>query len=317
MLAGILPIDLRWGGGARRRRATEGQWHRNTPPPPSLRLGGPPPHRKSMGRIIVNAALWVGGMTIGGCAEPVEHTPSDLPTVVSLNPCTDAVLARIAAPGQVKAISHYSHDPRGTSMELAEARRFRATGGTVEEVLALDPDLVVASTFIHPATRAALEDLGVRVETFGIAASVEDSLAQVEQLGMAIGREEQGRALSREIAAGVKAASVAAPTVSTVLWQPGGIVPGEGALVSDLLRRAGLASHSAARGLGQADFLPLEQVVADPPELLLVAGDSAAQRHPVLTRVEGMRVARFDPALLYCGGPTLPRAMARLAELRK
>jgi len=227
------------------------------------------------------------------------------------------VLAEIAAPGQVLAISHYSHDPRGTSMDLAEARRFRTTGGTVEEVLALDPDVVVASSFIHPATRAALEDLGVRVETFGIAATVEESLAQVEQLGTAIGRGAQGRALARGIAADVKAATVEKPTVSTVLWQPGGIVAGEGALVSDLLRRAGLASHSAARGLGQADFLPLEQVVADPPKLLLVAGDSVAQRHPVLARVEGMRVARFDPALLYCGGPTMPKAMARLAEVRE
>lgn len=304
MTAGILPIDLRWGGGA----------HNIVRQPP---LSSP---QKRGARLARAWLLWIpafAGMTISGCAQPVERTPSDLPTVVSLNPCTDAVLARVAAPGQVKAISHYSHDPRGTSMDLAEARRFPATGGTVEEVLALDPDVVVASSFIHPATRTALEDLGVRVETFGIAASVEESLAQVEQLGAVIGRGEQGRALARDIGRDVKAASVATPTVSTVLWQPGGIVPGEGALVSDLLRRAGLASHSAARGLGQADFLSLEQVVADPPQLLLIAGDSAAQRHPVLAEVEGMRVARFDPSLLYCGGPTMPKAMARLGEVRK
>lgn len=122
--------------------------------------------------------------------------------------------------------------------------------------------------------------------------------------------------LARGIARDVEASSVATPAVSTVLWQPGGIVPGEGALVSDMLRRAGFASHSAARGLRQADFLPLEQVVADPPDLLLVAGDSAAQRHPVLAEVRGMRIERFDPSLLYCGGPTIPKAMARLRQVR-
>jgi iron complex transport system substrate-binding protein len=260
----------------------------------------------------------LAALALAGCsAEPVPRAVGGLPTVVSLNPCTDAVLAKIAAPGQVLAISHYSHDPRGTSMDLAEAGRFRATGGTVEEVLALDPDVVVASSFMHPATRAALDDLGVRVETFGIAATVEESLAQVEALGAAIGRGEAGRALAQDIADDVKAASVRGPRVATVLWQPGGIVPGDGALVSDLLRRAGFASHSAARGYAQADFLPLEQVVADPPALLLVAGDSAAQRHPVLAEVEGMRVARFDPSLLYCGGPTIPKAMARLREVRE
>ena len=55
-----------------------------------------------------------------------------------LNPCTDAILAEVAAPGQLLAISHYSKDPRASSMEAAVAARFAATGGTVEEVLALD-----------------------------------------------------------------------------------------------------------------------------------------------------------------------------------
>ena len=72
--------------------------------------------------------------------------------MVSLNPCTDAVLAQVADPGQLLAISHYSLDPRATSMELAAARRFAATGGTVEEVLALEPDIVVTGSFLPPAT---------------------------------------------------------------------------------------------------------------------------------------------------------------------
>ena len=43
-------------------------------------------------------------------------------------------------------------------MPAEQALRYPATGGTVEEVLALDPDVVVAGSFIAPATLAALED---------------------------------------------------------------------------------------------------------------------------------------------------------------
>ncbi len=263
----------------------------------------------------MRAAL-LAALALAGCApQPAQREASVLPTVVSLNPCTDAVLAEIAAPGQMLAISHYSHDPRATSMDIRTAHRFAATGGTVEEVLALDPDIVVAGSFLPPATRAAFDDLGIRVETFGIAATVEESADQVERLADAVGRPAAGKALAARIARAAEPVAAAKP-VSTVLWQPGGIVPGEGALVSDLLRRAGFVSHSAARGYGQADHLSLEQVLADPPELLLVAGDTPAQRHPALRELDRTRAERFDPALLYCGGPTIERAMGRLREIR-
>lgn len=238
------------------------------------------------------------------------------PTIVSLNPCTDAILAEVADPQQLLAISHYSLDPASTSMTLAEARRFRATGGTAEEVLALGPDVVVASSFLPPATRSAFTRLGIRVETFGIATSVAESEAQIRALAALAGHPARGAALNRRIEAALAAGGQAGPPVPAVLWQPGGIVPGGHELVSELMRRAGLANASAARGMNQADYLSLEAVLAAPPQLLLVAGSERGQLHPALRAVPGMAVARLDPALLYCGGPTIIRAMARLSAAR-
>ncbi len=258
-------------------------------------------------------------LALAGCsASPVVPTRSDeRPSIVSLNPCTDAILAEVAAPGQLLAISHYSKDPRASSMEPEQTARFAATGGTVEEVLALDPDVVVAGSFLAPATRAALEDLGMRVVTFGSIATVEESEQQVRDLAALAGDMAAGETLVARIEAALtRAAPHDGKQVSAVLWQPGGIVPGEAALVSDLLRRTGFASHSAARGMGQSDYLALEEVLADPPELLLIAGSESGQRHPVLDQLPGMKRASFDTSLLYCGGPTIIRAAERLARLR-
>ncbi len=238
------------------------------------------------------------------------------PTIVSLNPCADAILAEVTAPGQLLAISHYSHDPASTSMDLASAHRFPATGGTVEEVLALDPDVVVGSTFLDPATVKAFARLGVRVETLGIASTVEDSKAQVRQLASVAGETEAGEALIGRIDAALAATGHDGAPVSTVLWQDGGIVPGEGTLVTALMEHTGLASHSAARGLQQADYLSLERLLSDPPELLLVAGNERAQSHPALASLIDMRTDRFASNLLYCGGPSIIRAVERLAQVR-
>ena len=61
--------------------------------------------------------------------------------------------------------------------------------------------------------------------------------------------------------------------------------------------------------------LVVEQLLADPPDLLLIAGDERAQRHPALGNLADTRVETFDPSLLYCGGPSVIRTAARLREL--
>jgi iron complex transport system substrate-binding protein len=256
-------------------------------------------------------------MTVLGCAEiPKNRRTIDHPTIVSLNPCTDAILAEVTAPGQLLAISRYSRDPRASSMPLGEARRYRATGGTVEEVLALDPDVVVAGSFLDPAAAGAFRRLGARVETVGIAGTVAESEAEVRRLAALAGEPAKGEALVGRIERAVAAAHRPGSRVTALVWQEGGLVPGPETLVAELLDNSGFASQSAARGLRQGAYLPLEEVLADPPRLVVAAGDERMQRHPALRRLRGVRYASIAPNLLFCGGPTIPRLASELAQLR-
>lgn len=275
---------------------------------------------KRAGTLLAGAAL-----ALAGCAPAASSpAPPPRPTVVSLNPCADAILTQVAEPGQILAISHYSHDPRSSSMDLDVASRYRATGGTVEEVLALKPDMVVATFFLPPATRAAFQRLGIRVVALETEHDAAQSLAQLRRLSAAVGQSERGERLAVEIK---QALADAAPPfghkpIATVVWQSGGIVPGRNALVSDLLARTGFASHSASRGMKQADYLPLEGMLADPPQLILAAGspgdgEDRMLSHPALDALAETRREQFDPSLLYCGGPTIIRAVQRLAEVRR
>ncbi len=257
--------------------------------------------------------LLAAALLAPGCAPAATGIAAEGPSIVSLNPCLDAILVEVA-PGQVLALSHYSRDPSSSSIPRDAAAPFAVTGGTAEEVIALAPDLVLASSFLPQPTRSALERAGLRVETFGSPATIAESVAQVRKVAALAGRAAEGAALAARIAA-VPAPS--GPPVDALLWQPGEIVAGEQTLIAELLREAGFASDAARRGLGQADRVSLESVLADPPRVLLVAGDAPGQRHPVLAgQLKATHVAAFDPSLIYCGGPTIPRARARLAEIR-
>jgi iron complex transport system substrate-binding protein len=253
-------------------------------------------------------------LALSGCGTRDGRTASDAPSVVSLNPCLDAILVEIAAPDQVLALSHYSRDPSASSIDQAQAMRFGVTGGTVEEVLALGPDIVLASSFIAPATKSALERLGVRVETFGSPTTLAESLDQVREVAAVVGRAAAGAALAQRIE---DTPTPSPANIPALLWQSGEIVPGEKTLIAEQMHWAGFTSAAAERGLGQADRVSLEDVLANPPAVLLIAGNAAGQMHPALAEpMKAMHVAQFDEQLIYCGGPTIPKVRERLLEIR-
>lgn len=272
---------------------------------------------------MVGRAALLAGLALAACSASPARERRAYPTIVSLNPCTDAILAEVADPGQLLAISHYSSDPASSSMDLATARRFPVTGGSVEEVLALRPDVVVDGSFTSPATAQALARLGLRLEQVGIAGTLEESRAQVRRLAALAGHPARGEALVSRIDAALAAAqSPPGAPVSALVWQSGGMVPGSGTLISDLLAQTGFANAAAEQGLKQADMLGLEPLLARPPRVILAAGNPRSNEdrllgHPALAALRGTRREPLDPALLWCGGPTIVRAAERLAEVRR
>lgn len=209
-------------------------------------------------------------------------------------------------------------------MDLSVAARFRATTGTIEEIIALRPDVVVSGKYIAPSTLAGLRRLGIKVELLDIAQTVEQSEAQVRQLARLAGHGDRGEAMVaqiRDALAKAKPAQGTAP-VSAVIWQSGGIVPGGDTLISDLLVRTGFVSLTATKGMKQAEVLPLESLIADPPQVLLTAGDVHGEEdrmlsHPALRDLASTERQRLEPSLLYCGGPTIIRAAERLSKVRR
>lgn len=267
----------------------------------------------------------LGPVLLGACSQaPGEAPDRERPTIVSLNPCSDAILAEVADREQILAISHFSQDPASSSMDLDSARTFPATSGSAEEVLALKPDLIIADQFVPAATRAAFRELGLNLVQLPIVASVEQGKAQVMELARLAGHPERGSALNARIDRALASAApkTGAKPVKAVVWQSGGIVPGHDTLVSDLLSRTGFEHFSVSRGMRQADVLPLEMMLADPPRVILYAGDPHSNEdrmlaHPALDALTDTARARFDRSLLWCGGPTIIRAAARLKEVRE
>lgn len=270
----------------------------------------------------MRAPLPLAALLLG--ASPAAPRPA-VPRIVSINPCIDAILMHVADPAQIAGISHYSQDPRATSIPLAQAMRFTATSGTAEEVVALRPDVVMATAPVAPATVAALARMRVRLIQFPIPASIAQSEAQVRDVAAAAGHPARGTALAAAIDAAARPSK--RPPLGALILSGGGLVPGGGTLADEMLTRAGFRNMSAGYGLKQWDILPLEYLIARPPRVLLSVGLAEARfdsgggdrlaSHPALARLaRRIVVAPYPTRLLNCGGPTIVAAMARLRAVR-
>ena len=272
-------------------------------------------------RSALSAGLGAGAAVALGGASPV--TPQ---RIVSLNPCVDAILVRVADRGQIAALSHYSRDPGSSSIaDIALGLPF--TYETAEEVVALNPDLLLTGGHNSIATRFALDRMSIHAEEFPVPDTVEKSLAQVARVARLVGRPDRGATLIAAIQVAIARAAPPPGTrpLTALVFQSGGFASAGGTLVDDMMHRTGFTNAATRYGLKRTGNVPLETLIADPPDVLLAGvlrpgAPSWADRvldHPALAQVASrMHRAVFPQRLMNCGGPVLIETARAMATAR-
>lgn len=281
---------------------------------------------------MIGALIIVLGALQACAPRAAEPALADPIRVVSLNPCVDAILMHVADPEQILSISHYSRDPATSSVPVAWARRFKFTTGTAEEAILLRPNLIIAGPHVARSTLFAFARLHLRVLEIGVPDRIAQSAAQIRAIAKAVNHIERGEALIAQIEARLRIAAERerARPIRALIWHAGGLTPGAGTLADELLTRTGFRNQSREYGLAAWDVLPVERLLAQPPELLLSSRDAALAGdritgHPALRHVRahrsgqagtGLTIVDFPPRFLNCAGPTLLESLDFLNDLR-
>jgi iron complex transport system substrate-binding protein len=269
--------------------------------------------------------LWPLLLLLGGCGGQSAIAPGG---IVSNNPCIDAILAEIAAPGQIAAVSIYSHDADSASAPLSWARQYPALGTGAEDILVAKPRLVLTGNLASSGTNAALAKAGIKVVAVGVAATLEEDVAQVRQIAKAIGRVEAGESLVARMMASQDDSKSASPpdkAPTALIWQNGGFVAGTGTLQDELLRRHGFRNASASFGLESWGVLPLESLIRNPPQIIFMpvtqqgeVDRELASRQKLLKHLGSKtQIIAFPDQLLFCGGPTVIKVAQIFEDARK
>lgn len=142
-----------------------------------------------------------------------------------------------------------------------------------EQVVGLEPDLVLAPNIVSEDTVESLRAADQTVYYYPLATSMDDIYPEVERTGQLIGAFEEGARVSAEMYGTVDAIerAVANETRPRVYYElGGGWTAGEGTVENDLITRAG--GENIATEAGLEGYEPMSQeVVADrDPEWIIV-----------------------------------------------
>jgi len=259
-------------------------------------------------------------------ALPVER-------VVSLAPSTTELVFALGAGERLAARTRFCQYP-------PEAISVPSVGGMVdgvdhEQLLALNPDLVLVSDIAPPEQVRFLEQLGLTVAVAnhaGLAGLMRD----IEMTGTLLGTRQQAAALAWKIetarasAARRAAAFERPPRVLVTLGIFETFSAGEDTYVDSLIREAG-GVNLAANAASPWPRLSMESILAGDPEVLIISredvngiqkADTAIlaryRAHPAWSRVQAVRAGHvwsIDSSLLNIPGPRVAKALKLIADI--
>ncbi|HEY7084726.1 MAG TPA: ABC transporter substrate-binding protein [Hyphomicrobiaceae bacterium] len=275
----------------------------------------------SIRRLAVGAAMAAFGQAC--CALADEPAPAPI-RVVSLDLCTDQLLVELAPRDRIAAVTHLAADPAVSAIP-EKARGIPITHGNAEDVLRYDPDLVLAGPFGVTSTVDLLRRLGRRVVVVALPQDLDGVRASVRAVAGAVAEAAKGEALIAELDQRLSlVAPPASPRPTALIYQVGGSVSGPGSLADAILTAAGLRNMSAAYRLSRGGQVPLESLIAKPPDLLVLASQEDDYRtaladnlrHPIIRRLRARGASVELPWRFWlCGTPHIADAIERLARV--
>jgi iron complex transport system substrate-binding protein len=266
-------------------------------------------------------------LAAAGLASFARGEPAQKPRrIVSINLCTDQILLDVVSHDRIAALSFIASDP-SMSLRAAEAEHIKKVQGAAEEVLALDPDLIIAGEYSTPAAVSLLERLGRRVVKVPLASTFEEIRSVVRQIAEATGDSARGREIISQFDRRLAMASNLSqrPVFSAVAVQVNSLAAGPGSLIDEVFKASGLRNAAADYALGPGGRLPLETLIVSPPDLIVFAnapsdfrtvlGDNL--RHPAMEyAAKRQRSVHLPMTLWLCGTPEIAKAVEQLREAR-
>lgn len=200
-----------------------------------------------------------------GNAVTIDKEPQK---IVSLSPATTEILFALDQGSKVVGRTKYCDYPEA-ALAVTDIGSFNAP--SIEKIIELAPDVVVASDFVSDDVRQQLEATGAKVITFN-AANIDGILTNIVQAGQVTNANDKAKEIVEKMSADRKALVDKAKTAKTqksVFFDIGKFhSAGPGSTLDSMLTDLN-AKNIAADGTEQWPTLSTEEIIADNPDVYI------------------------------------------------
>ncbi|MCG8489460.1 MAG: ABC transporter substrate-binding protein [Chromatiales bacterium] len=242
--------------------------------------------------------------------------------VVSLNLCSDQLLLMLASPEQVASVSHLAVE-ESSSFVARQAAAYPLNHARLEEIIRLQPDLVITVPYTNPRLVSSLQQLGFETYQLALGSQLPEITSEIARLANRLGQPAKGAAIIERMQKQIKDEDeqTLAERPTALLYQPRGYTSAAGTLQDEAMKLAGWRNPATEAGFSGYTAAPLEQVIEWQPQLLIISnygepGESRAEQlihHPALKRVMKNRPSLEIPYKYWiCPGPMLAEAVSLL-----
>lgn len=260
-------------------------------------------------------------------SEGTEVTIEAMPErIISLAPSTTETLFALGAGDRVVGGTDFDDYP-AEAVDITDVATF--TGVIMEQVVALEPDLVLAAGnfFTPPDDVARMRELGYTVVVL-YAPDVDTVLSDIELIGTTVGASDAAEAMTtemREQMDAIAAEAAAVGSTPSVFYELGAepeiYAPAPDSFLADMIVRAG--GDPITTGDPALWSIPLEELVVADPEVIVLGDanygtcpDAVAARAgwEGMTAVVNGDVRPVDDVPITRPGPRLAQGLASLAR---
>lgn len=244
--------------------------------------------------------------------------------IVSVNLCIDQMLFLLEEKQHIASVSYLAADP-AYSLITDQIDGITLNHGRIEEILPLQPDLVITAEFSHPQLLHFLTHLQLKTFSAPMAWQLDDIGPSLISLGKLLDQEVRAQNIIDEMHARQLAITQSLQgkrKPRAVILAPGGFTHGKNTMKGDLLELAQFENIAATAGIIGHAYLDLETIIRFQPEYIILENEtqhrhSLQQRlleHPALSRaLPERKIIDIPPALWACGTPSVIDALAILA----
>ena len=243
---------------------------------------------------------------------PISATASDEIGVASINLCADQLVMLLAEDSQIRSLSNLSHQEAG-SYYFERAREYPVNEGNAEQILNLQPDVVIAGQYSSPHTLALLREVGLQVHILPIANSIEQMFENIESVSRWVGQEERGRGTVAYLREKLSwRVAVEGDRLMAAAFDPNGYTSGASSLRGEVIELAGFRNAASEAGIESYGKLSLEALINLNPDALIESPYSPGtwSRAQAMSQHPALRSAGIDPQIIpvpsrmmVCAGP--------------